>query len=133
MFCRNCDYEVLNIYYSREFPDQPENNHPFFLFEGPMFNFCNLQILVWCFYLYSCFTIAHGIFYHCLYSCKLYSWQVVPATPKASSSNLRALGSQEMRRMSGGYGRVNSNSSFMDADSAILKMRRSSSVSIFIK
>lgn len=58
--------------------------------------------------------------------------QVVPATPKASSSNLRALGSQEMRRMSGGYGRVNSNSSFADVDSAVLRMRRSSSVSTFV-
>ncbi|XP_063858697.1 uncharacterized protein LOC135099926 isoform X3 [Scylla paramamosain] len=59
--------------------------------------------------------------------------KVVPATPKASSSNLRALGSQEMRRMSGGYGRVNSNSSFMDADSVILKMRRSSSRSMMLR
>lgn len=59
--------------------------------------------------------------------------KVVPATPKASSSNLRALGSQEMRRMSGGYGRVSSNSSFIDADSAILRMRRSSSRSMMLR
>ncbi|XP_050701205.1 uncharacterized protein LOC126987842 isoform X1 [Eriocheir sinensis] len=59
--------------------------------------------------------------------------KVVPATPKASSSNLRALGSQEMRRMSGGYGRVNSNSSFADVDSAVLKIRRSSSRSMMLR
>ncbi|XP_042218311.1 monocarboxylate transporter 14-like isoform X2 [Homarus americanus] len=59
--------------------------------------------------------------------------KVVPATPKASSSNLRALGSQEMRRMSGGYGRVNSNTSFIDPEAAGLRQRRPSSKSMMLR
>ncbi|XP_069947319.1 monocarboxylate transporter 14-like isoform X2 [Cherax quadricarinatus] len=58
--------------------------------------------------------------------------KVVPATPKASSTNLRALGSQEMRRMSGGYGRVNSNNSFIDPESGI-RQRRSSAKSMMLR
>ncbi|XP_071516142.1 monocarboxylate transporter 14-like isoform X2 [Panulirus ornatus] len=59
--------------------------------------------------------------------------KVVPATPKASSSNLRSLGSQEMRRFSGGYGRVNSNNSFVDPEAAGLRQRRSSSKSMMLR
>lgn len=60
--------------------------------------------------------------------------KVVPATPKASSTNLRGLGSQEMRRVSSGYGRVNSNNSFTDAEAiAGLRQRRSSSKSMMLR
>ncbi|XP_045593400.1 monocarboxylate transporter 14 isoform X2 [Procambarus clarkii] len=59
--------------------------------------------------------------------------KVVPATPKASSTNLRALGSQEIRRMSGGYGRVNSNNSFIDPEVAGLRQRRASSKSMMLR
>ncbi|XP_063608222.1 uncharacterized protein LOC134782611 [Penaeus indicus] len=61
--------------------------------------------------------------------------KVVPATPKASSTNLRGLGSQEMmRRVSSGYGRVNSNNSFVDPEMAgALRQRRSSSKSMMLR
>ncbi|KAK4293958.1 hypothetical protein Pmani_033383 [Petrolisthes manimaculis] len=59
--------------------------------------------------------------------------KVIPATPKASSSNLRSLGSQEMRRMSGGYGRVSSSGSFADPEGMHLQRRRSSTKSMMLR
>lgn len=56
--------------------------------------------------------------------------KVVPATDKASSGNLRGLGSQELRRVSSGYGRVSSAASFSPADQESgLRRRRSSAQS----
>ncbi|KAK7079334.1 hypothetical protein SK128_021138 [Halocaridina rubra] len=60
--------------------------------------------------------------------------KVIPATPKASTTNLRGLGSQEIRRVSSGYGRENSNASFVDPEAAAgLRQRRASSKSMMLR
>ncbi|XP_068248337.1 uncharacterized protein [Palaemon carinicauda] len=59
--------------------------------------------------------------------------KVIPATPKASTTNLRGLGSQDLRRVSSGYGRVNSNTSFDAEAVGGFRQRRSSQKSMMLR
>ncbi|XP_064118467.1 uncharacterized protein LOC135223692 isoform X1 [Macrobrachium nipponense] len=59
--------------------------------------------------------------------------KVIPATPKASTTNLRGLGSQDLRRVSSGYGRVSSNASFDVEAVGGLRQRRASQKSMMLR